>query len=59
MGVNDSMQFALSSSGAAVRTWDDAVERWLLEKADKASLHSDICIFRWLEPHLSGVPLKI
>jgi integrase len=38
----------------ADKTWDDAVSRWLVEKADKASLHSDICILRWLEPHLRG-----
>lgn len=38
----------------AGRTWDDAVARWLVEKADKASLKSDRCIFRWLEPLLTG-----
>ena len=38
----------------AGRTWDDAVSRWLVEKADKASLKSDRCIFRWLEPLLTG-----
>lgn len=57
MGINDSMQLALSGERVVAKTWDDAVERWLFEKADKASLHSDKCIFRWLEPHLSGVPL--
>lgn len=35
------------------KTWLDAVERWLIEKADKASLKSDKCIFRWLNPLLS------
>lgn len=57
MGVNDSVQLALSGGGALVKTWNDAVDRWVFEKADKASLHSDKCILRWLEPHLSGVPL--
>jgi integrase len=41
-----------------MKTWNDAVDRWMIEKADKASLHSDICILRWLEPHLSGVLLQ-
>lgn len=57
MGMNDSMQLALSEGAGLVKTWDDAVERWVFEKADKASLHSDRCILRWLEPVLSGVPL--
>jgi integrase len=57
MGINDSLQLALSSAGVAIKTWDDAVERWLFEKADKASLHSDKCIIRWLQPSLSGLPL--
>lgn len=35
------------------KTWLDAVERWLVEKSDKASLKSDMCIFRWLHPLLS------
>ena len=39
-------------------TWDDAVERWLFEKADKASIKSDQSIIRWLNKHLSGVPLE-
>lgn len=58
MGVNDLVQLALSAGSDLVKTWDDAVNRWLSEKADKASLHSDLCILRWLEPHLSGVPLR-
>lgn len=40
------------------KTWCDAVDRWLAEKADKASLHSDKCIFRWLEPFLSGYDIN-
>lgn len=36
------------------KLWNDAVQRWILEKSDKASLHSDRCILRWLEPYLSG-----
>jgi integrase len=58
MGINDSVQLALSDSGIAPKTWDNAVERWLFEKADKASLHSDRCILRWLAPYLSGLPLS-
>lgn len=38
-----------------VKTWDDAEARWLLEKSDKASLHSDRCIFGWLRPYLGGL----
>jgi integrase len=57
MGINDSMQLALSVSGDVAKTWNDAVERWVLEKADKASLHSDRCIIRWLSPYLSGLSL--
>lgn len=41
------------------KTWCDAVDRWMVEKADKASLHSDKCIFRWLEPLLSGYDITI
>jgi integrase len=57
MGMNDAMQCAFSSGDGVTRTWNDAIERWLFEKADKASLHSDKCIIRWLEPYLSGMPL--
>src|SRR4051812_44852100 len=57
MGINDSMQLTLSGAGIAAKTWDDAVERWLVEKADKASVHSDRCIIRWLESSLTGLPL--
>lgn len=57
MGINDSMQLVSSGTTVAPKTWDDAVERWIFEKADKASLHSDMCIIRWLEPCLSGLPL--
>jgi integrase len=34
------------------RKWQDAVERWLSEKAHKASLCDDIYHLRWLHPHL-------
>ena len=44
-----------SSSG---KTWRHAVDRWLAEKADKASLHSDQCIFRWLDPLLSDYDIN-
>ncbi len=38
--------------------WDDAVDRWLQEKLDKASLQSDKSNIRWLNKHLAGVPLQ-
>ncbi len=38
----------------ANKSWGDAVDRWMVEKSDKASLRSDECIFRWLNPLLSG-----
>lgn len=57
MGVDDSVQLVLLG-GSELKTWDDAVERWVFEKSSKASLHSDKCILRWLEPHLMGVPLR-
>lgn len=41
------------------KTWCDAVDRWMVEKADKVSLRSDKCIFRWLEPLLSGYDITI
>src|SRR5450830_1284570 len=44
-------------SASGVRTWDDAEARWLVEKAGKASLHSDKFIFGWLRPHLTGKEL--
>lgn len=37
------------------KTWDDAVARWIMEKADKASLKSDQCIIRWLDQYLCGL----
>ncbi|GJI96184.1 integrase [Duganella caerulea] len=57
MGINDSMQLALSVDTGIAKTWDDAVARWVLEKSDKASIQSDRCILRWLAPLLAGVPL--
>ncbi|MFS2137353.1 tyrosine-type recombinase/integrase [Duganella sp. Dugasp56] len=57
MGMSSFAQLALAAEAVVLKTWDDAIDRWLLEKADKASLHSDKCILRWLEPYLSGVPL--
>lgn len=41
-----------------VKTWGDAEDRWLIEKAGKASLHSDKFIFGWLRPHLAGKELR-
>lgn len=58
MGVDDSVQLALSSDNTLLKTWDEAVERWLIEKAYKASLHSDKCILRWLDMYLTGLPLQ-
>jgi integrase len=58
MGVRDSIQLALSVTDDVAKTWDEAVDRWVSEKADKASLHSDLCILRWLKPHLAGLPLQ-
>jgi len=42
----------------ASKTWDDAVERWLTDKADKRSLKSDKSNIRWLNRFLSGIPLS-
>lgn len=58
MGISESSQFVFPVDGVMQKTWDDAVARWLLEKADKASLKSDECIFRWLEPYLCGLQLS-
>lgn len=58
MGVSDSSQLVLPVDGVMQKTWDDAVARWLIEKADKASLKSDQCIIRWLNLYLLGMPLQ-
>lgn len=42
----------------AGKTWDDAVEKWLMDKAEKRSLKSDQSNIRWLNTFLSGVPLR-
>ena len=39
-------------------TWDDAVLRWLDEKAHKATLRNDRTNFRWMHPHLTGMKLS-
>lgn len=39
------------------KTWDDAVDKWLADKADKRSLKSDQSNIRWLSQHLAGVLL--
>jgi len=39
------------------KTWDDAVQRWLIEKSKKKSLRSDEFTIRWLNQYLSCVPL--
>lgn len=38
-------------------TWDEAALKWIKEKGDKKSIDSDICIIRWLTPHLRGMYL--
>ena len=38
--------------------WQDAVTRWLKEKAHKASLRDDRMHLRWLHPHLVDMPLQ-
>ncbi|MGN7612823.1 site-specific integrase [Magnetococcales bacterium HHB-1] len=38
--------------------WDDAIEKWLIEKQDKASFKDDVQILRWLHPYLSNKKLK-
>jgi integrase len=57
MGVLELSPLAFSSENVMQKTWDDAVARWLIEKADKASLRSDLCIIRWLDRYLSGLPI--
>ncbi len=58
MGVSESSQLVFPVDGVMQKTWDDAVARWLIEKADKASLKSDRCILRWLDPYLSGLSIS-
>jgi integrase len=41
----------------SAHTWNDAGARWLVDRADKASAHSDRSIMRWLDAQLSGVML--
>ena len=40
------------------RAWEEAVVRWLDEKAHKASLRDDRRNFRWLHSHLAGRDLS-
>lgn len=39
-------------------SWEDAVIRWLDEKAHKASIEDDRRNLRWLDSHLSGIALE-
>ena len=39
------------------RVWEDAVVRWMKEKAHKATLACDRMHFRWLDAHLGGLSL--
>lgn len=40
------------------RIWDEAVLRWLEEKAHKKSIETDRFYLRWLQPHLQGMKLE-
>ena len=40
------------------RQWQEAVVRWMKEKAHKASIQADKMHFRWLDPHLRGMELS-
>jgi integrase len=42
----------------ADKTWDDAVAKWLVDKADKRSLKSDQSNLRWLSQFLAGIRLQ-
>ncbi|MBI2779425.1 MAG: site-specific integrase [Gammaproteobacteria bacterium] len=37
--------------------WQQAVVRWIAEKAHKSSLKDDKCHLRWLDAHLRDIPL--
>lgn len=52
--VDELVELVSASDG---KTWDDAETRWLVEKANKASLPSDRFIFGWLRPYLTGKKL--
>lgn len=41
-----------------MRTWDDAVERWLVETSYKATHADDRSKVAWLQPHLGGLRLS-
>ncbi len=41
------------------RTWEEAVVRWLKEKAHKATLDADRMHLRWLDPYLRGQELAL
>lgn len=58
MGAQSVVQSSLSQQVWVEKTWEDAVERWLFEKSEKASLKSDKCIIHWLDSYLSGLPLS-
>lgn len=46
------------SENALPYTWDDAVNRWVVEQSHKASLNTDRMHFRWLHPYLNGILLS-
>ncbi len=41
------------------RTWDEAVLKWLEEKAHKKTIENDRGQLRWLHPHFKGVYLDV
>lgn len=45
------------TSDRVPRSWEEAVVRWLTERADKSSIRMDRSHLRWLDPHLRGVQL--
>jgi integrase len=47
----------LNSSLASEITWDDAVDRWLLDKSEKVTLLCDLSAIKWLNQYLTGIPL--
>ena len=40
------------------RTWEDAVKKYLVEKADKKSIEHDKAMLRWFTPYLKGKRLS-
>ena len=49
---------SLKADSSLAYTWDDAVNRWVIEQSHKASLNTDRMHFRWLHPFFSGLLLS-